>query len=91
MFSVMAEQYVSNFGLPQCYEKGGREGRAGGRTRATERRGERGEITFFAYYRGVEVENSSGRVVKEEKRWACRVGEEVKNGSLQLSEWVLSN
>lgn len=23
MFSVMAEQYVSNLGLPQCYEKGG--------------------------------------------------------------------
>lgn len=23
MFSVMAEQYVSNFGLPQCYGKGG--------------------------------------------------------------------
>lgn len=67
-------------------------GRAGGRTRAAEK-GEGGsaEITFFAYYRGVEVENSSGRVVKEEKRWACRVGEEVKNGSLQLSEWVLSN
>ena len=25
MFSVMAEQYVSNLGLPQCYEKGGGE------------------------------------------------------------------
>lgn len=23
MFSVMVEQYVSNLGLPQCYEKGG--------------------------------------------------------------------
>ena len=23
MFSVMAEQYVSNLGLPQCYGKGG--------------------------------------------------------------------
>lgn len=23
MFSVMDEQYVSNLGLPQCYEKGG--------------------------------------------------------------------
>lgn len=25
MFSVMAEQYVSNLGLPQCYEKGGEQ------------------------------------------------------------------
>lgn len=25
MFSVMAEQYVSNLGLPQCYEKEGGE------------------------------------------------------------------
>lgn len=25
MFPVMAEQYVSNLGLPQCYEKGGGE------------------------------------------------------------------
>lgn len=23
MFSVMAEQYVNNLGLPQCYVKGG--------------------------------------------------------------------
>lgn len=31
MFSVMAEQYVSNFGLPQCYVKGGGENMGGER------------------------------------------------------------
>lgn len=88
MFSVMAEQYVSNLGLPQCYEKGGGE-----RIRVEKgfrRDGERRGDYLFAHYLSVEVENSSGHVVKEE-RWACPVGEEVKNGSLQLSEWALSN
>lgn len=39
----------------------------------------------------MEVEFSSGRVVKKEKkkRWVCK--EEVKNGSLKRSKRVLSN
>lgn len=82
MFSVMAEQYVSNVGLPQCYEKGGgRENLRGEKVSGeTDRGGEHREITFFYHYFSMEEENSSGYVVKEE-RWACPVREDVKNGS----------
>lgn len=74
MFSVMAEQYVSNLGLPQCYEKGGggeygwRKG-SGGRQRVGGRaaggiQGVKRDY-LFARYLSMEVENSSGHVVKE--------------------------
>lgn len=75
MFSVMAEQYVSNLGLPQCYEKGGGGGEkmGGERVQEGDRAGGRagGGIQgvrrdyLFARYLSMEVENSSGRVVKE--------------------------
>lgn len=80
MFSVMAEQYVSNLGLPQCYEKGGGERIwvEKGFRRETEqerrREGGGGEVRggkrdyLFAHYLSVEVENSSARVVKETDR-----------------------
>lgn len=69
MFSAMAEQYVSNLGLPQCYEKGG--GREYGWRKGpgeTERKEEgMWRDYLFAHYRSVEVENSSSHVVKERK------------------------
>lgn len=67
MFSVMAEQYVSNLGLPQCYEgmgwrergmTGEGEGREGGGRGREEKRD-----YLLSHYLSVEVENSSGQDV----------------------------
>lgn len=68
MFSVMAEQYVSNLGLPQCYEKEGGERIwvEKGFRRDGESSGVRRDY-LFARYLSMEVENSSGNVVKEER------------------------
>lgn len=84
MFSVMAEQCVSNLGLPRCYKKGGGQRRVeNGYTREAEQKTRRasdgvevGEERYrrvkrdylLAHYLSVEVENSSGHVVKEKDR-----------------------
>lgn len=70
MFSAMAEQYVSNLGLPQCYERGGGERiwvEKGSRRNTEKRGGGMWRDYFFAHNRSVEVENSSSDVVKERK------------------------